>query len=52
MLANAARALDVHIMLVCHARKTDDIKKRIDKWDIAGSSDITNRADNVITLGQ
>jgi len=51
-LANAARGLDVHIMLVCHARKSEDIKKRISKWDIAGSSDITNRADNVICLGR
>ena len=52
MLANAARALDVHIMLVCHARKGQDVKTRIDKWSISGSSDITNRADNVITLGR
>jgi len=51
-LANAARNLDVHIMLVCHARKGNSIKDRLDKWSVAGSSDITNRADNVIILGR
>jgi len=51
-LANAARNLDVHIMLVCHARKGDSIKDRLDKWSVAGSADITNRADNVIILGR
>ena len=52
MLANAARGLDIHIMLVCHARKGQDVKTRLDKWSIAGSADITNRADNVIILGR
>ena len=42
MLANAARGLDVHIMLVCHARKGESVKTRLDKWSIAGSADITN----------
>ncbi len=51
-LANAARNLDVHIMLVCHARKGGSIKDRLDKWSVAGSADITNRADNVIILGR
>ena len=51
-LANAARNLDVHIMLVCHARKGNSIKDRLDKWSVAGSADITNRADNVIILGR
>ena len=51
-LANAARGLDVHIMLVCHARKGESVKTRLDKWSIAGSADITNRADNVIILGR
>jgi hypothetical protein len=52
MLANAARGLDIHIMLVCHARKGENVKTRLDKWSVAGSADITNRADNVIILGR
>jgi twinkle protein len=51
-LANIARNLGVHIMLVCHARKGNDIEKRLSRWDCAGSADITNRADNVIILGR
>ena len=51
-LANIARNLDVHVMLVAHARKGNSIKDRLDKWSVAGSADITNRADNVIILGR
>jgi len=51
-LANAARNLDIHIVLVAHARKGQSIKDRLDKWSVAGSADITNRADNVIILGR
>ena len=51
-LANAARHLDVHVMLVTHARKGQDIKSRLSKWDISGSSDLTNRADVVFLLGR
>jgi RecA-family ATPase len=51
-LANIARQLDIHIMLVAHARKGQSIKDRLDKWSVAGSADITNRADNVIILGR
>lgn len=51
-LANAARGLDVHVMLVTHARKSGSIKDRLDKWSVAGSADITNRADNVIIMGR
>jgi len=51
-LANIARELDIHIMLVAHARKGQSIKDRLDKWSVAGSADITNRADNVIILGR
>ena len=51
-LANTARHLGIHIILVCHARKGQSVKDRLDKWSIAGSSDITNRADNVIILGR
>ena len=52
-LANAARDLSTHIMLVCHAKKGDSVNNRLDKWNgVAGSSDLTNRADNVILLGR
>ena len=52
-LANAARDLKIHIMLVCHAKKGESVNNRLDKWNgVAGSSDLTNRADNVILLGR
>jgi hypothetical protein len=37
---------------VTHARKGNSIKDRLDKWSVAGSADITNRADNVIIMGR
>ncbi len=37
----------VHVHLVAHPRKTD---KRLDADDVGGSSDITNRADNVFKV--
>ena len=52
-LANAARDLKIHIMLVCHAKKGESVNNRLDKWNgVAGSSDLTTRADNVILLGR
>jgi len=51
-LANTARHLGIHVILVAHARKGQSVKDRLDKWSVAGSSDITNRADNVIILGR
>ena len=52
-LANVARDLKIHIMLVCHAKKGDSVNNRLDKWNgVSGSSDLTNRADNVILLGR
>lgn len=51
-LCNLARRFDIHVMLVTHARKGQSIKDRLDKWSVAGSADITNRADNVIILGR
>ena len=51
-LANTARQLGIHVILVAHARKGQSIKDRLDKWSVAGSADITNRADNVIILGR
>jgi len=52
-LANIARDLNIHILLVCHAKKGESVKDRLDKWSaVAGSADLTNRADNVIILGR
>ena len=51
-LAGAARGLDTHVMLVAHARKGASVKDRLDKWSVAGSADLTNRADNVFLLGR
>jgi len=51
-LANCARNLGVHVILVAHAKKGEKITDKLDKWSIAGSADITNRADNVILFGR
>ena len=51
-LANCARNLDVHVILVAHAKKGEKITDKLDKWSIAGSADITNRADNVILFSR
>lgn len=51
-IANSARHLGIHAILVAHARKGNSVKDRLDKWSVAGSADITNRADNVIILGR
>ena len=51
-LANCARNLGVHVILVAHAKKGDKITDKLDKWSIAGTADITNRADNVILFGR
>lgn len=42
-----AKGRNVHVHLVAHPRKTD---KRLEADDVGGSSDITNRADNVIKV--
>lgn len=42
-----AKGRDVHVHLVAHPRKTQG---RIEADDVGGSSDITNRADNVFKL--
>jgi KaiC/GvpD/RAD55 family RecA-like ATPase len=49
-LANVARDLGIHIMLVCHTRKTQDASQPLSRHDVSGSSDITNRVDNVLIL--
>ena len=51
-LANCARNLDIHVILVAHARKGQSLTDRLDKWSVEGSADITNRTDNVILLGR
>lgn len=46
-LVEFAKKYNVHIHLVAHPRKTSS---NLDNDDIAGSGDISNRADNVITI--
>ena len=50
VLANAARDLECHILLVVHARKGMNVKERIDKFSIRGASEIVDRADNLLLL--
>ena len=47
-LVSFAKGRGVHVHLVAHPRKTD--KLRLDADDVGGSSDITNRADNVLRV--
>lgn len=49
-LCVCARDIGVHIFLVAHGRKTMHEHQRPTKFDVMGSSDITNLADNVITI--
>lgn len=42
-----AHTQDVHVHLVAHPRKTNG---RLTKMDVAGTGDITNRADNVFSV--
>lgn len=49
-LCRLADTYDLHIHLVAHPRKGDDDGKIPDKVDIAGASDITNNAHNVIIV--
>lgn len=48
-LSDLAKKLNVHIVLVCHPRK-ENLSQLIRKESIAGTADLTNRADNVILL--
>lgn len=51
MLAIAARDLNIHIHLVAHSRKTvDEINFKPSKFDVLGSSNITNLVDNVVSV--
>ena len=45
-----AQRFDVHVHLVAHPRKTRD--GNFDADDIAGTSDLTNRANNVFRVGR
>lgn len=49
-LSTYARDSDVHIHLVAHSRKRETEDKPMDKFDIKGSGDITDMADNVFAL--
>ena len=51
-LANLARELEMHIILVCHAKKGTDIRERLTRWSIRGASSIADRADNIFLLGR
>lgn len=46
----AAKSLDIHIHLVSHIRKTENEMKVPGKWDVLGSSSITNLVDNVFIV--
>jgi twinkle protein len=46
----AARDLGIHVHLVAHSRKGDDEYAPPNKMDVAGSADITNQVDNVMTV--
>lgn len=49
-LATFARRNDVHIHLVAHPRKGESEKKAPGKMDVAGSSKLTDAADNVFSV--
>ena len=49
-LADLARDLECHIILVAHARKSFSIKDKIDRFSIRGAGELTDRVDNVILL--
>lgn len=49
-LAGFARGSGVHVHLVAHPRKGADEKKAPGKLDVAGSSKLTDAADNVFTV--
>ena len=51
-IANAARGLNIHVVLITHARKSGSDTDRLTRWSISGSADISNRADNIFLLGR
>ena len=52
LLADACRELDCHIILVCHARKSQSIRDKIDRFSVRGAGELTARVDNVMLLGR
>lgn len=51
-LKNFARKYGAIVHLVCHPRKPDKGSNKISKFDIAGTGDITNLADYVISISR
>jgi twinkle protein len=49
-LTGIAMETGVHIHLVAHARKGEKETDRLDKFDIKGTSEITDQVDNVILI--
>lgn len=49
-LATFARSMNVHVHLVAHPRKGQDEKRSPGKMDVAGSSKLTDAADNVFSV--
>lgn len=49
-LSTLAKDTNLHIHLVAHARKGEDESRPPNKMDISGTADLTNMADNVITV--
>lgn len=47
LMANFAKKFEVHVHLVAHPRKAFG---KLTKMDVSGSGDITNRADNVVSV--
>ena len=49
-LAVASRDLGIHIFIVAHSRKTANEHDNANKFDVAGSANLTNLVDNVISV--
>ena len=49
-VAVAARDLNIHIFIVAHSRKTANEHDNASKFDVAGSANLTNLVDNVISV--
>ena len=49
-LSVAARDLNIHIFLVAHSRKTANENDWANKFDVAGSANLTNLVDNVFSI--
>jgi twinkle protein len=49
-LAVASRDLGIHLFIVAHSRKTNSDYEHATKLDVAGSANITNLVDNVLSV--